>query len=120
MRPVDRNRNGNYQEGVSQTDRSHYASISPRLRYSSSLVSQSTRMGRTRPDRACLKRHRTVWHVRRNMQNFALMHHYFAPLQFEFERAFQDISDLLALMMMQRHDRIPGGGTTCATMAFRP
>ena len=47
-------------------------------------------------------------YVRGDKQDFTLVHHDLAPLDFEFERAFQNVSELLALMMVRRHHGVLG------------
>ena len=52
------------------------------------------------------ERHRAMRHVRRNQQHFALAHDHLAAFEIKLQRAFDDISDLLAFVMMLRHHRV--------------
>ena len=47
-----------------------------------------------------------VRHVRWDVQYLALVNGHFAPLQLELQSAFEDVGDLLAVMLMERHNRI--------------
>ena len=51
------------------------------------------------------ERDRAMRHVRRNAQHLALPDHHLATFQFELQRAFQNIGDLLAFVMVFRNNR---------------
>ena len=44
--------------------------------------------------------------IRRDEENFARMNRHLAALQLEFQRAFQNIGDLLAIVLVQRNNGI--------------
>ncbi len=52
-----------------------------------------------------LKRLRLVRHVRRNGQDLAAIHHDLPAVNPEFQRSFQNVSDLLIVVTVLRHGR---------------
>src|SRR5436853_3747959 len=52
--------------------------------------------------------HGAVRHVGRDAQHLALAHHHLLALEFELQRPFENVRELLALMMVLRHHRSLG------------